>query len=183
MTSSLEKIRSEIDAVDEDAKSLCAGLTEEQLRWRPQPGRWSIAENLIHLNVTTQSNVPAVQQAISRARGQGLSGQGTFSLGILGTVFSKYLEPPYRLRSKAPTAIEPILQGPATEALPQFLRSQELMRKCVDAAEGIDLGRATFTSPFASFLKMSLIGAFCVSTAHERRHLWAAWKVREALPK
>ena len=34
----------------EKAKSLTAGLSAAQMNWRPQPGNWSIAQNLDHLN-------------------------------------------------------------------------------------------------------------------------------------
>ena len=34
----------------EKAKSLTAGLSAAQMTWRSQPGKWSIAQNLAHLN-------------------------------------------------------------------------------------------------------------------------------------
>jgi len=70
MKKSLDEIRSEIAAVDTEAKRLCEGLTEEQLSWRPQPGKWSIAENLAHLNVTTQTYVPGIRRSLETARAQ-----------------------------------------------------------------------------------------------------------------
>jgi hypothetical protein len=182
MRSDLETVRSEIAAVNEDATRLFAGLTQEQLVWRPQSGRWSIAENLAHLNLTTQTTIPALEFALRGAREKRLRATGPYDLGVMGSLFVLYLEPPYRMKSKAPAAIRPCLQGPAPETLPQFLRSQELILKCMESAEGLDLARARFTSPFASVLRMSVIAAFCTATAHQRRHLWAAWQVRKQLP-
>jgi DinB family protein len=182
MKKSLAEIRAEVAAVNEAAQRLCADLTEEQMAWRPQPGKWSIAENLVHLNVTTQLYVPHIQKALSQAREKGLTGSGTFELGMIGKFFVvDYLEPPFRMKSKAPKVIRPILQGPASDALPQFLRSQELFLKQVDAAEGMDLGRAVFVSPFSSLFRMKLIAAFAAIPAHNRRHLWIAGKIREKL--
>ncbi len=34
----------------EKAKSLTTDLSAAQMNWRPQPGKWSIAQNLAHLN-------------------------------------------------------------------------------------------------------------------------------------
>ncbi len=181
MKKSLVEIRAEVAAVNEQAKKLCAGLTEEQLGWRPQPGKWSIAENLVHLNVTTQLYVPHIQKALNLAQSKGLTGSGEFDLGVIGKWFVDYLEPPFRMKSKAPKVIRPILQGPASDSLPQFLRSQELFLKQVDAAEGVDLGRAIFVSPFASLFRMKLIAAFATVPAHARRHLWIVGKIREKL--
>src|SRR5512142_655962 len=78
MKKTLDEIRSEVAAVSANAQKLCAGLTEEQLSWRPQPGKWSIAENLAHLNVTTQLYVPHIQRAVERARQRALNGSGAF---------------------------------------------------------------------------------------------------------
>ncbi len=182
MKKCLDEIRAEVAAVNEQAQKLCAGLTDEQLGWRPQPGKWSIAENLVHLNVTTQLYVPHIQKALRHAREKGLTGSGEFDLGVIGTWFVvDYLEPPFRMKSKAPKMIRPILQGSAADALPQFLRSQELFLKQVDAAEGLDLGRAVFVSPFSSLFRMKLIAAFATVTAHARRHLWIAGKIREKI--
>lgn len=183
MQKSLGEIRAEVAAVNEAAERVCEGLTEEQLGWRPQPGKWSIAENLVHLNVTTQLYVPHIERALERARQKGLEGAaGPFDLGVVGKWFVvDYLEPPFRMKSKAPKMIRPLLQGPASDALPQFLRSQELFLRQVDAAEGVDLGRAVFVSPFSSLFRMKLIAAFATVTAHARRHLWIAGQIREKL--
>jgi hypothetical protein len=181
MKKSLDEIRAEIAAVNAEAQKLCAGLTEQQLTWRPQPGKWSIAENLAHLNISTQTSLPAIKRSLDEARSRGLQGTGAFDLGFMGKLFVSYLEPPYKMKSKAPKMIQPILQGPATEALPHFLRCNEALEKLIDNAEGVDLGRAVFVSPYARVLRMKLIAAFASVTAHDRRHLWAMGKIREAL--
>lgn len=183
MRKSLDEIRQEVAAVDADAQKLCSGLTEEQLSRRPQPGKWSIAENLAHLNITTQAYLPFIQRATERARDRGLSGTGPFDLGSMGKWFVSYLEPPFRVKTKAPKAIRPILQGPASDALPQFLRCNEVFLKQVESAEGIDLGRAVFVSPFSNLLRMKLIAAFATVTAHDRRHLWTIARIREQVEK
>ena len=182
MKKSLDEIRSEVAAVSANAQKLCAGLTEEQLSWRPQPGKWSIAENLVHLNVTTQLYVPHIRRAVERARQRTLDGSGAFDLGLMGNLFVSYLEPPFRMKTKAPKAIRPLLQGPASSVLPQFLRSQELFLNIIDSAEGLDLGRAVFISPFSSLFRMKLIAAFATVPAHARRHLWIATKIRGKIP-
>jgi hypothetical protein len=183
MRKSLTEIRSEVAAINADAQRLCAGLTEEQLGWRPQPGKWSIAENLAHMNVTTQTYLPAIQRSLDQARAKGMNGSGSFDLGITGKWFVNYLEPPFKVKTKAPKMIQPLLQGPAGESLPQFLRCNEVFLRYVDAGEGVDLGRAVFISPLASILRMRLIAAYASVTAHDRRHLWIAAKIRELIDK
>ena len=178
LVAELEKIRAELHAVNADAQKLVAGLSEAQLAQRPQPGRWSLAEIFVHLNLTAQVYFPEIDHAIAEGRAKGLTGEGPFKLDLMGKLFVKYLEPPYRMKVKAPNSVRPLLQGPASEALPQFLRSQELIVRRLEAANGLDLGRVKFVSPISSILKMNLLDPFAALTAHQRRHLWQGWKVR-----
>ena len=181
LVAELEKIRAELDAANADAQKLVAGLSEEQLGKRPQPGRWSLAEIFVHLNLTAQMYFPEIDRAIEQGRAKGLTGDGPFKLDFVGRMFVKYLDPPYRMKTKAPGMIKPLLQGPASEALPQFLRSQELVVRRLEAANGLDLGRVKFVSPLASVLKMNLLSPFAVLTSHQRRHLWQGWKIRKEI--
>jgi hypothetical protein len=181
LAAELEKIRQEIEAINADARKLTDGLSQEQLAWRPHPGRWSIAENFVHLNLGTQTYIPSIDQAIADARARGLTGNGPFKLDLAGKLFVRYLEPPYRVKTKAPKVIKPLLQGPAKEAVEQFFCSQELVVSRLEAANGLDLGRAKFVSPFASILRTNLLSPFAIITSHQRRHLWQAWHVRAAM--
>lgn len=181
MSPELEGVRAELDAVSRAAQRLCAGLDERQLSWRPQPGRWSLAENLVHLNVTNQIYLTSIDQTIDDARRKGIVGSGPFRQDFVGRWFIWTVEPPFRIKSKAPRNIVPVLQGPATDALPQFLRCQERIIQRLERAEGLDLARARFVSPFASLLRMNLLSAFGVVTSHERRHLFQMEHIRREL--
>jgi hypothetical protein len=177
----LEQIRSEADEVNKQAVALCEGLSEADLAWRSDPGRWSIAENLQHLKLTTEAYLPPVDRAIADARSRSLLGEGPFSPGRFGRLFAWYVEPPPKLKSPAPKMIRPIVTGPAVEVLPQFLESQQLMLRRIESANGLDLGAARVTSPLSSLVKMNLLAVFMVWTGHSRRHLWQASKVRNLL--
>jgi len=181
LVAELEGIRQEAEANRVQAAALCDGLSEEQLAWRPQPGRWSIAENLVHLETTTDVFLPSVDRAIEEARRRKLYGNGPFRLGMIGRLFVWYVEPPPAIRLPAPRPLRPLLEGPATEALPQFLKAQDRMLERVEASNGLDLARARTVSPLASYIRMNLLAFFRVFTGHERRHLWQAANVRQRL--
>jgi DinB superfamily len=83
----LEKIRRETEAASAHAQALSGGLDEEQLGWRPRPESWSIAENLLHLDLTTRAFLPVVDRAIEEARGKDLRGSGPFRLGLMGKFY------------------------------------------------------------------------------------------------
>lgn len=177
----LERIRNEISAITSEFTQLCAGLTEAQLAWRQDPSRWSIAENLIHLKVTADVFLPSMDQAIADARRRHLYAEGPFFPGVMGRFYIWYVKPPVRIRLRAPKPLKPLLEGPATAALQQFLQSQQDILQRVEAANGLDLQRAWFKSPLASFIRMNLLTIFSVCCGHERRHLWQASKVRREL--
>ena len=51
----------------------------------------------------------------------------------------------------------------------------------VRQADGLDLGSNRVVSPVTPLLRMPLGAYFAFVMAHERRHLWQAWRVREGL--
>jgi hypothetical protein len=177
----LEKIWQEAAENEKRQVTLGEGLGDAELEWRPEPGRWSIAEILIHLRLTNQACLPAIDRAIEDARRQKLFAAGPFRLGWMGRFFVWYVEPPPVIRLPAPAVLRPLREGRAGDALPRLLESRRQMLARMEAASGLDLERARFVSPFASFVKMSLLAFFSVFTAHERRHLWQAENVRRGL--
>ena len=127
LVAELEKIRQETQAASGEARVLCDGLSEAELAWRPEPGRWSIAEHLLHLDTTTRTFLPVVDRTIEEARSKGFTSQGPFRLGLKGRLFVWYNEPPPAFRLPAPKALHPVMQGTPAEALPRFLDSQAQM--------------------------------------------------------
>ena len=91
--------------------------------------------------------------------------------GNHGRFFVWYVEPPPKMRFPAPRALLPTNDSDAGCALSGYLRSQAAMLGRVVAANGVDLRRARFQSPFTRLVKMDLLALFSVWTAHERRHL------------
>jgi len=178
----LEQIDHEMGACDDQVRRLCEGLSPEELCWRPAPKSWSIAENLVHLRITTEVFAPAAERAIRAAREKDLLSQGPFPLGRMDRFFIWYVEPPPLMRLPAPKPLKPPLEESTAEgALQEFLDSQELMIRQIHSANGVDLRRARVISPIASYIRMSLLAFFKVHPGHERRHLWQMAKVREQL--
>jgi len=177
----LEEIRGELEQINRDAESLCSGLSEEHLGWRPGPKRWSIAENLIHLRTTGEVFLPTMDRVIEEAKRKDWRSDGPFKLSLKGRLFCWYTEPPPKIRLPAPPQLKPLLRGPASEALPLFLESQRWIVQRLEAANGVDLNRARITSPLAKFITMDLLTIFSVSCTHGRRHIWQARNVRRAI--
>src|SRR2546429_10025282 len=64
----LKTIAAEAEKNNAAARELVDGLTEEQLNWKPEAKRWSIAQCLEHLAVTSRGFNGYFPQTIERAR-------------------------------------------------------------------------------------------------------------------
>lgn len=168
-------------AVNADAVKLCEHLTNSQLGWRPHPAKWSIAENLVHLRITTETFLPTVDRAMDESRRRNLLGSGAFELGRYGRLLVWYVEPPPAIRLPAPRRLLPTFVAKPERALEEFLASQNLMQERMGACRELDLTARRFPSPLASYVRMNLLEFFSVFNGHSRRHLWQAANVRRAM--
>lgn len=185
MPAELLALERELDEAERDARALAGGLDEQAGQWRAAPGSWSIAECLDHLATANRVYVRAMRGPAERARQLGRRRRRPARPGLLGGLFVRSLEPPARplLKSKAPRLIQPRASIPLGEAFAAFLASQNEVRAFLREYAGIDLAGVTFPNPFIRGVRFSLATGLHVITAHERRHLWQAWRVHEAVQR
>jgi hypothetical protein len=168
------------DAAERDAHALVTGLTEELGAWRAPPGSWSVSECIDHLATANRVYLHAMQGAADRALSQGRPRRGPARPGLIGGWFVRSLEPPVKFKGKAPRAIRPRTSPPLADAMSRFLESQDMVRAFLRRYSDIDLRGVRFPNPFIRGVRFSLATGLHVIAAHERRHLWQAWRVREA---
>jgi hypothetical protein len=170
-------------ANERDAQTLVAGLTEAQGGWRPEPASWSIAECLDHLATANRVYLDAMTPPAARALAEGRCRRRPALPGVIGRWFIGSLEPPAQLlsRRKAPRLITPRDAPPLADAMAAFLASQAGVREFLRRYADIDLAGVRFPNPFVRGLRFSLATGLHVIAAHERRHLWQAWRVRRGM--
>lgn len=176
----LAAIVSALNAADADAITLVAGLSEELGTWRQAPGSWSVAECLDHLATANRVYLAAMRAPAERARTQGSRRVRPAKPGFFGGWFVRLLEPPVKVKGKAPRAIKPRPSPALQDAMRDFLASQEDARRFVREFAAIDLAQVGFPNPFIRGVRFSLATGLHVIPAHDRRHLWQAWRVRRA---
>lgn len=176
--SELSEYRRQLRDVRADAEKLVEGLTDDQFNWSPAPGRWSIAECLDHLNSGWRV-LGKLDYKIATATEQGLRGEGPYRHPLLGRLYVRLMEPPPKIRARAPKAYVPKPGQPLSAVAPRFLELQDEIIRRVIAADGLDLGGIRMSSPISRRFRMSLGQWFAFLAAHERRHLWQAWQVRK----
>ena len=84
------------------AQQLVDGLSSDQFVLRADPGKWSIAECLAHLNRTAHVVQKIAWKGIARAKEKNLRGKGPFPLGARGRMLIWIAEPPPKFRIPAP---------------------------------------------------------------------------------
>jgi hypothetical protein len=164
----------QIDSVNASARALVENHSAEELT-RPAPdGGWSAAECLEHVATTAAAYLPAIRAALEEGRRKGLTGTGPFSYGLLARLFLWSIEPPVRMRFKAPGVFKPRPQPDISAALEGYLARHAELMVLLEEAKGLDLAAIRVTSPANARLKLPVGAVFGVLTAHARRHLWQA---------
>lgn len=176
----LQAIAAAYDALERDAQALVSGLTEGLGTWRPDAGSWSVAECLDHLAVTNRVYLEAMTPPADVARAAGRARRGPALPGLLGGWFVRSLEPPVKVKARAPSKIAPRTSPPLAEAFVRFTASQAEVREFLSTYADIDLASVRFPNPFVRGIRFSLATGLHAIAAHERRHLWQARRVRDA---
>jgi DinB superfamily len=177
VSAELGQVKQELLDARERARRLSEGLAEPLWASAPGSGRWSIAECIIHLNITSERFIPIIDDAIREGREMGVRATAPPRRDLVGWLLAKWLEPPYRLRSKTTSPFVPARIEPMADVLERFdyLQGELLVR--IDRAHGLPLERLRVVSPFNAKVKYNLYSAFRLLPVHQRRHLWQAEQV------
>lgn len=180
----IRALETALNAVDDDARHLIAGLTPEQGVWRPAPGAWSIAHCLDHLATANRVYLRAMEPSAANALVRGSRRKRPALPGLIGGWFVRSLDAPVRPRfkMKAPAKIVPRESPALADAAAQFFATQDQMRVFLRKYADIDLAGVRFPNPFIRGVRFSLATGLHVIAAHDRRHVWQAWNVRKQLP-
>jgi hypothetical protein len=173
----VDEYRIQFERLAGEADALVAPLTEVQFNWSPATGGWSVAECIDHLNVTARLYLPRIDEAIAEAIRRGLYGDGPYTHDLLGRLFVLSMEPPAKIKVKAPESFRPGARRARSEIMAAFRAYQVQFVDRLRQANGLDLRRAKVHSPASSWIKVSLNSGFALMLAHERRHLWQAHQV------
>jgi len=171
----------QVTAIERDVQDVAGGLIVAELNWRPAQTGWSIGECIEHLNLMGRCFLRAIETAIDEAFAQSWRDSGPFHYGRFETWWVRQVEPEAKIRFNTP---KPFIPAPGIydrTAVEEFLMIQRELLDLRDRADGIDLTKPKVRLPSPRFLKLSLGQTFALVLAHERRHLWQAWEVREKL--
>lgn len=180
MNAAIQDLLSQIEANRKEAARIVEGLDDATFNRQPAQGEWSIAECITHMTKTTGVDFPFLEDAIRSARQRGITGEGPYRYGWISRWFVGSMEPPPKRKFKAPSIYVPPPSAKLAEAMADYNAGLDKMAAFARQADGLDLAKVKTALPVApKLLRMPLGARFALFTAHDRRHLWQASRVRE----
>ncbi|HKP38353.1 MAG TPA: DinB family protein [Pyrinomonadaceae bacterium] len=175
----LETIIAEGEKNSTAARALVGQLNESQLNWKPAPEKWSIAQCLDHLAVTSHGFDSYFTKALARGRTKWpVTSPPKYRPSFIGGWLIKQVEPVTGRNLPAPKVFRPSSSN-IENALEKFLAQQETFLQFVRATEGTDFNKTRLRSPVTPLMRYSLADAFVVTVVHGQRHLAQARRVRD----
>jgi hypothetical protein len=161
------------------AQVLTDAISADQLMRRPDPGKWSIAECLAHLNITAETVQKFMARGIEQAKQEKNFEAGPFSIGAKGRLLIWIAEPPPKFRISAPKNVRPpaAIDDPL-QVLPAFMKAQDEWERLMREQEGLDLAKIKVGQ---GIFRMRLAAALPWMMAHQRRHLLQAENVKRQI--
>jgi hypothetical protein len=171
----------EINEARRRAEAVVLGLTPEQFTTQPEAGKWSVAECILHLNVTARVMQSLMQDAIAQAKRDNQLGIGPFSVGAKGRLLIWIAEPPPKFRIPAPPHLRPPARiDDPPKLLPDFLKAQDEWERLIRESVSLDLSKIKVGKPFSPF-RARFAAALPWMMAHQRRHLLQAENVKRQI--
>lgn len=172
------RLLSELDAADERARELMAGLSADQLNWQPAAGAWSVGQCLDHLCVMNDVYLPPMERALE---GKAKASVEEITPGWFGRWFiQNVVEPsPKQKQFRAPKKIEPNSRVEIS-VVERFLAGNQAARALIERARDFDVNQIRFTNPFIPLIRFTVGTGLEIVTRHQRRHLLQAQRVKAA---
>ena len=176
----LETIVAAAEENSETARELFSGLSTAQLNWKPAPEKWSIAQCLDHLAITSHEFDGYFSDALVRGRKKWPVTTGpAYRPSFMGGWLIKQVNPEGGRNLTAPKVFRPSESSNIDEPLAKFLKQQGRFIEFVRETSGVDYNKTKLRSPVTPLIRYSLADAFVVTVVHGRRHLAQARRVRE----
>jgi hypothetical protein len=176
----LARLIDELDHAQARLDRLSDEVPEDRWSGRSDPSRWSAAECIAHLNLTSEAYIPRLMKAIEKARKLPRAGNRRYKRDPLGWFLGKMFGPLPKIgsvrfgRVKTMPAFVPESDRPKQEIVSEFKRLQTELTRMVRESDGLAIDRVSIVSPFGDRIHYSCYSAFVLIARHEERHLQQA---------
>jgi hypothetical protein len=180
MQKQLRRVSDSLDSAQSRLRRLSDKLSDAEWSKRPGPNRWSAAECVEHLNLTSKAYVPLLRDAIAHAKKIGGAPRKHFRRDPLGWFLSSMIGPRRRFGKfrmmgmpTTPTFV-PRAGRSRSDILSEFVRLQAELAALIRSGDQLPLDKVKIVSPFGGKMKYSAYSAFVIVARHQHRHLQQA---------
>ncbi|HWS90674.1 MAG TPA: DinB family protein [Pyrinomonadaceae bacterium] len=170
----------ELVAVKCEAREVFGGLSAAQLNWKPSAEQWSVGQCFDHLIVTNTCFFPDMERVAAGTYKPSLWGRVSPLSGFFGRFILKSLDPEKGRKTRAPRVFEPTQSDVAADVIERFAAHQDDLVNHMRATADADLRGLKVTSPVSPVATYSLLDAYRIVVAHERKHFEQARRVTQA---
>jgi hypothetical protein len=175
----LEGLVEELGAVADEARRVFGGLSAEQLNWKPSAERWSVGQCFDHLIKTNSTFLPDIERVAAGTFKSSAWARVSPLSSLFARMILRALDPEKGRKTKAPRVFLPASSDVDAGVMEKFASHQAKLARLMRATAGADLRRTMVTSPVAAVATYSLLDAFRIVVAHERKHFEQARRVTE----
>jgi hypothetical protein len=175
-TLTVHQVCDEAEHIAEDARTAFGQLAAHQINWKPAPGAWSVGQCFDHLIAANLAFDPVFDRILKGEHRPSLIHRVPLVPGIIGRLMIKSLSPESRPKLQAPRLLQPAMSAIEPDIVNRFVMHQrETLVKMRSLADR-DPAAVIIRSPLAPVV-YSLLDAFRIVVAHERRHMAQAGRV------
>src|SRR5215210_2418798 len=180
MQKQLRSITESLESAQKRLRRLRDRVTDREWNKHPGPARWSAAECVEHLNITSKAYLPRLRDAIAEAKDRGGAAKKHYRRDPLGWFMSMMIGPRSGLarfrtpRVKTSAKFTPGKIRSRKEILSDFVKLQAELTSLLRAGDGLPLDEVKIVSPFGERMKYSVYSAFIILERHQQRHIQQA---------
>jgi hypothetical protein len=168
-----------LKAAQSRLRALTDKLSDSAWSAKPAPDRWSPAECVEHLNLTSRAYLPLLHDAVGKSRKMRGDPTTHYRRDPIGWFMSMMMAPRHQRKVPLPRVkttrdFVPKGERSRTEILSEFVQLQGALISLIQSADGLLIDKFKIVSPFGGKVKYNTYSALVIVARHEHRHLQQA---------
>ena len=179
MQKQLAALVASLESAQGKLRSLADKVSDSNWSKKPEPQRWSAADCVEHLNMTSRAYVPLLREAVNRARLMNTPPTDSYHTDFAGRVMAFMMRPLKHIgkfkigKVKTTGPFTPRGGQSREQLLSDFVRLQSDLISLIRSADGLPIDRVKVQSPFGR-MRYNAYSALEIVAQHEHRHLQQA---------
>ncbi len=173
----------EIDTITHQFRQTFGDLSSEQLNWKSDPSRWSVAQNIDHIMVINNSYVPVIDAVRNGTYKRPFMGRIGFLVSLFGDFILKGVNPDRKNKTRTFPVWEPTQSDLPDDILNRFEQHQEALKALIHNSADLVAKGVVISSPANRNIVYTLEKAFEIIITHEKRHFEQAKEVLQQIQK